>query len=52
MPKLLHYHFPTRSFHPIYPQHIYTGYFDGCSKFNPGPSAVGYYMNFKEQPIF
>ncbi len=47
MPKLLHYHSPTPSKCPVYPSLIYTGHFDGCSKFNPGPAAAGYYVFYK-----
>lgn len=50
----MHYHTPTliSSDLQVYTKKVYTGYFDGCSKFNPGLSSAGYYMTFGRQVLF
>lgn len=44
MPKLMQYHSPTLIDRLINPQLTYTGFYDGCTKRNPGPSGAGYFI--------
>jgi ribonuclease HI len=52
MPTFLQNFTPTPIIQPIPKYGIFTGYFDGCSKFNPGPASVGYYMTHGDNFVF
>jgi hypothetical protein len=36
----------------VIPVYTYVGFFDGASKFNPGKSGAGYFLNYESQSIF
>ena len=48
MNKLLYHHAPIMANVSIDPDHMFQGYFDGCTKNNPGSSGAGYLIKNDE----